>query len=109
MSRQLISLGAKGLLTCAWTLVTFFSVQPWLKRPLTLPSWSTPPCMNTWRMVSPEAHYSDCLHTEGVAKIDPKLYEGGTDCEPSANECVTWNSGFIEKVLVMSALAPSKM
>ena len=41
--------------------------------------------------------------------MEVKLYEGGAVCEPRANECVTWNSGFIEKVFVMSALAPSKI
>lgn len=47
--------------------------------------------------------------TSGVAKMAPKLYEGGLVWEPKANECVTWNSGFMENVLVMSALAPSKV
>jgi len=44
-----------------------------------------------------------------LAKIAPKLYDEGIVCEPRANECVTWNKGFIDKLFVKSARAPSKM
>jgi hypothetical protein len=46
--------------------------------------------------------------TFSLANTAPKLYEDGVACDPKANECVTWNAGFIDRLFVRSALPPSK-
>ena len=49
------------------------------------------------------------IRTFVLAKTAPKLYDEGCVCEPRANECITWNNGFIDRLFVRSALAPSNM
>ena len=65
--------------------------------------------LNHWARQDKMGSWRKYVITLLVAYTAPKLYAGGTACEPSVNEWDTWNAGFTERLLLRSALAPSNI